>query len=172
MNLILEVINWAWDHPGEITLNAILLLLLRKFVMKEIQKALHFGRDEEVLWLIKEVEVLTGRKYNGQPDFLKTVQTRYIKSSYIYLRRGIGQAHQLRRETAMLNKKWLVGLIGYIAFFVKQAFGVEVTDELINNLADITLLAIGIIPMVVNMVKKEVKPNDAAKYTGDSGPAV
>ena len=58
-----------------------------------------------------------------------------------------------------LSKTWLVGLLGYLAFFVKQAFPqVEIPDTLLDQVADVVLLLAGIIPMIVNMTKpKTVK---------------
>lgn len=54
-----------------------------------------------------------------------------------------------------LSKAWMVGLIGYISFFIKQAWGIEVTDEVIDKVAEFTLLAITLIPIFVNMVSKK-----------------
>lgn len=76
----------------------------------------------------------------------------------------------------MLNKTWLVGLIGYVAYFVKQATGMDVPDQMVNMVADIVLLLAAIIPMVVNMFNhkkvEEVPKDEPTQYTGDSGPAV
>ena len=50
-----------------------------------------------------------------------------------------------------ISKAWLVGLLGYVAYFVKQLTGYDVSDEMI----DMVLLAIALVPMFMNMSKSK-----------------
>lgn len=69
----------------------------------------------------------------------------------------------------VINKKWLVGLIGYVLFFIKQFVpDLQVPDTLIDNLADVILLLMGLIPMLLNMFKpgqeKKEEPHAESEY--------
>ena len=68
-----------------------------------------------------------------------------------------------------MSKAWLVGLLGYLAYFIKQFTGFDVPDEMINNVADIILLLIPLIAMFANMKKGG---NSNAQHQMDDGPAV
>lgn len=85
------------------------------------------------------------------------------------VRRVIGHYKSKERRRMNISKAWIVGLIGYIAYFAKTFIGIEVPDELIDKLADFVLLLIMILPMIVNMVKKGANSNDSST-TGDHGP--
>ena len=69
-----------------------------------------------------------------------------------------------------MNKTWIVGLLGYIAYFIKQFTGIDVPDEMINNIADIILLLIALIAMFANMKKSNDGKNQEHQF--DDGPAV
>lgn len=80
-----------------------------------------------------------------------------------------------------INKTWIVGLLGYIVYFVKQFVPtLEVPDALLDNIADVVLLLMGIIPMIANMLKKKeaqhpfegVQTSVDQKPFGDHGPAI
>lgn len=93
-------------------------------------------------------------------------------------------AFQLKRRVkgmGKISKAWLVGLLGYIAYFVKEFAGIELSDELINSVADLILLVMVLIPMFANMTKKsgqekkdgvdDESERDRMAY-GDHGPMV
>lgn len=139
--LLLEILSWAWEHKGEITLNGILLLILRKFIITEIHKTIHFGREEEVEWILSKVEHLTGETFSHQP-ILKQVQTRYIKRFYLYLRKVIQSVNQLRRNMKMnQNINWVtlgISLLGVLKL-VLQPLGFDfshITDQQVNDIAN------------------------------------
>jgi uncharacterized membrane protein len=140
--ILIEIADWIWSNRGEVTLNAILLLILRKFIIKEMHKLLHLGREGEMKWVLQKVEKLTGEKYDGQPAFLKTVRTRYIGNSYFYLRKVIPHVYQQRRMIKVnQNINW-ISLIPAVAGAIKlilQPFGIDlshVTDNQVNDIAN------------------------------------
>jgi hypothetical protein len=69
-------------------------------------------------------------------------------------------------KDVVINKKWLVGLIGYVLFFVKQLVpNLEVPDAFIDNMADVILLLMGLIPMLLNMFKPKPKEHPFEQNT-------
>ena len=67
-----------------------------------------------------------------------------------------------------INKTWLVGLLGYVAFFVKQFTGYAVPDAMINSISDLVLLVAALIPMFMNMSKKPKEAENDHFYSGES----
>lgn len=106
-----------------------------------------------------------------------------VRTIVLFIRRKVTGKSTLRRRNKMsVNKTWIVGLLGYIAFFVKQAFPeLNIPDELLDKVADLVLLIIGIVAMVANMKKPKppqhpfegVQPSGTNQSTiGDHGPMV
>lgn len=144
MTLLLELIEYIWEHPGEITLNAVLLLLLRKFIMSEVHKLLHMGRDGELRWIRERVERLTGETYDGQPAFLKTVRTRYIGRFYFYSRTETGQGEGKLKTlisalTSSFSKKLAALIITAAISALNNKFGLELNSETIYGLYAVTI---------------------------------
>lgn len=82
---------------------------------------------------------------------------------------------QLSRRVAKVNlsKAWLVGLLGYIFYFVKMWTGFELPEEMMDKLADIILLGITIAAMIANIKGgKGGKNDESAQHQTGGGPAV
>lgn len=78
-----------------------------------------------------------------------------------------------RMKKMKLDKVWIAGLLGYVAYFVKQFTGFEVPDEMIDKSAELVLLVVMIIAMIRNMTKsKEAKPVEHKESYGDHGPTI
>jgi hypothetical protein len=78
-----------------------------------------------------------------------------------------------RMRRMKLDKVWIGGLIGYVAYFIKQFTGFEVPDEMIDKSAELVLLVVMIIAMIRNMTKsKEAKPVEHKESYGDHGPTI
>lgn len=99
-------------------------------------------------------------------SFTRDITPAHLVGVFIVLM-GIFQ-YGLRRVNIM-SKSWLVGLLSYLAYFIKQITGVELPDEMINTIAEIILLLIALAAMFTNMRKGG---GTDAKYPMDDGPAV
>lgn len=78
-----------------------------------------------------------------------------VRTVWLFIHRKVIDLLELRRKRKMqISKAWIVGLIGYIAFFVKQYAGIEITDDMIDKVSELALLVIMLIPMFVNMIKQ------------------
>ncbi|CAH1205551.1 hypothetical protein PAECIP111893_02369 [Paenibacillus plantiphilus] len=55
-----------------------------------------------------------------------------------------------------INKAILLPLLAAIAAFIKQSFGYEISDELLNTIADISLFIV----MIIGLFIKPTKPKD------------
>lgn len=116
--------------------------------------------EHKIDLLLKEAGIECGQQNECSKDH--PICGRFCVLSLVAQQRQVGRSSSQRRKRNMkLSKTWLVGLLGYVAFFVKQFTGYEISDELINNVADLILLVIMIIPMVVNMTKKKGGDDDA-----------
>lgn len=140
--LLLELIEWTYEHWGEVSISALLLFVLRKFVMSELQKLLHFGRDAELEWTRRKVEELTGEKWNGPRPILNHIQTRYFKRYYSSSRKGTNRGNPLqKRRNNMQNINWITllpALVGALKLIL-QPFGVDlshITDQQVNDVAN------------------------------------
>jgi hypothetical protein len=180
--LLIEIADWTWEHRGEVTLNALLLLILRKFIIREFHKVLHLGREGELRWLILKVEELTGEKYNGQPAFLKTVKIRYIKNYSTYLPKVIELVYQQRRKkkmNALKSTKFWLAIIGAIIPVLNNEFGVHLDSSTILGILGLFATAIAGIAHV-DAKKAQNAPvqnggqtdGNTTQYKGDSGASV
>ena len=172
--LIIEILEYMWEHKGSLTFDAILLFFMRKWLTHEAHKILHLGREGEIQWILERLERMTGERYDGRQDFSKLVRTRYIKSYYSYLRKGIELANRQRRVKTMENIKWATLVPGVIsaAKLVLQSFGIDIPDEHINAIVNGAAAVGAIVAIFMSHRKKEVVVNVNAQYQGDSGPAV
>lgn len=66
-----------------------------------------------------------------------------------------------------INKAILLPLLAAIATFLKQAFGVEVPDETLNMIADVSLFIV----MIIGLFVKPTKSDKHEYVVGDSGDA-
>lgn len=111
--------------------------------------------------------------WNGNMT-LNSLQSSYatkslVRSAMSFIAPAATAALTLSRRVMRMSKKWLVGLLGYIGYFVKMITGYEVPDEMIDIVAEIILLLIPLIAMFTNM-KKGGDTN--AEHQIDEGPAV
>ena len=175
MTLFLELIWWMLDHWRDLTISGVLIFIGRKVALKEVQRLLHLdnGRDE-LEWTRKRVEKMTGETYIPiKPSWSEAQKN--LKPLYKPLQAVIVLVLIRARENyiksnggkdVVINKKWLVGLIGYVLFFIKQFVpNLEVPDALIDNIADVVLLLMGIIPMLLNMFKPKPKEHPFEQNT-------
>ncbi|MEK8128345.1 hypothetical protein WMW72_10565 [Paenibacillus filicis] len=154
------------DGISVLTLIGVLNVLLTWYESRRKRK--RYERMEAMLEALAQKEGVT---WNGPSSRLHTALTSLEKSLQSYSA-GIcpGVEKSRRRGKMKLNKAWLVGLLGYIAYFVKQLFGIEVSDELIDKMSDLVLLLIMVLPMILNMAKKkkEVDPVESQYQPGDN----
>lgn len=67
-----------------------------------------------------------------------------------------------------ISKTWIIGLLGYIAYFIKVFTGYQVPDEMINMISELVLLIIPLVAMFMNMKKPKGDGKDADSYTTES----
>jgi hypothetical protein len=138
--ILIDLIEWMYDHWGEVTLNTVLLLLLRKFIMAEVHKLLYFNRDEELKWTREHVERLSGEKWNGQQSIYKRAWIRYTERFTFYSRKATLQGNQ-RRKTKMnflknnVSKKLVVAFVTILLASLNTKLGLGMSDETILVIA-------------------------------------
>ncbi|OXM83958.1 hypothetical protein [Paenibacillus rigui] len=176
--LILEIIDWILDNPGDATIWTILALIARKIFLSEIERVIQMGRDEELIWTREQVEQLTGQKWNGPQPILKRARIQYIGKYYFYLLGASRWGYQLRRERKMNQQINWVTLIPCLIGAVKlilQPFGVDltaITDQNVNEIANGAAALATVIGVLLSHKKKGAATNGSiAPYTGD-GPAI
>ena len=144
--LIIEILEYAWEHKGSLTFDAILLFFMRKWLIHEAHKILHMGREGEIQWILERLERMTGERYDGRQGFSNLVRTRYIKNYYSYLHRGIELANRQRRVKTMLqaltssfSKKLAALIITAAISALNTKFGLDLSSEAIYGLYAITI---------------------------------
>lgn len=146
--IVLDLIYWICDHWEEVTLNSVLLLLLRKFIMSEVHKLLFINRDEELHWIRIKLEGLTGEKWSGQQPIWKRVETRYIKSYYSYLRKISKRQRRMKMLTDIfktsVSKKLTALILGAAVAALNKKFNLDLTpNELLGFLIIVGSYIIG-----------------------------
>lgn len=144
--LIIEILEYVWEHKGSLTFDAIVLFFMRKWLTHEAHKILHLGREGEIQWILERLEQITGERYDGRQDFSKLVRTRYIKNYYSYLRKGIELANRQRRVKTMLqaltssfSKKLAALIITAAISSLNKKFGLDLSPEAIYGLYGVTI---------------------------------
>ncbi len=139
--ILIEFITWGYEHWGEITLNAVLLLLLRKFIMAEVHKLLYFNRDEEMKWIRERVEKLSGERFVSQQPFYKRAWIRYTEKFTFFSQTVKKSVHQPRRKTIMqflknnVSKKLVVAIVTILLGALNNKLGLGMSDETILIIA-------------------------------------
>ena len=168
--LIIEILEYVWEHKGSLTFDAIVLFFMRKWLTHEAHKILHMGREGEIQWILERLEILTGERYSGREDFLRTVRIRYIRKFYFYYVMDV--IRKKKRRIHMDNIKWTSMLPGLIsaAKLVLQSFGIDIPDEHINAIVNGAAAVGAIVAIFMSHRKQEVKPD--AQYKSSSESAV
>jgi hypothetical protein len=149
--ILIDIVEWLWTHPGEVTLNAVLLLLLRKFIMAEVHKLLYFNRDEELKWTREHVEKLSGEKWNGQQNFYKRAWIRYTERFTFYSRKATLQGNQ-RRKTKMiatilkanLSKKLISAIVCIGVVALNNKFNLNISTDYVYGILGLSALHISL----------------------------
>lgn len=165
--ILLELIDWALDNPGDLTIIGVLLMVLRKVVLSEFERVIQMGRDEELIWTRERVEELTGSRWSGPRPLSQRVKIQYTVSYYKYLLGGIPLGSLRGRIKQMqLNRVWLAHVVTYILGVIAVKRGVTFHDETANMIVD---LIITVYPLVLAWINKtKVKP--APVVTEDKKP--
>lgn len=135
--------------------------------MSEVHKLLHLGREGELQWIRERVEQLTGERYSGHEDFLKTVRIRYIRKFYFYLLVEVIRKRK-RRKKIMQNINWITlvpALLGAVKL-VLQPFGVEISDQNINEIANGAAALATVIGVVMSHRKQEATTTNGSTISG------
>lgn len=125
--ILLDLLFWICDHWEEVTLNSVLLLLLRKFILSEVHKILYFNRDGEIEWMRKKLEGLTGEKWSGQLPIWKRVESRYIKKYSLFSLAALEQKR--RKQIVAISRKLFMALFGAIIVVLNQQLGWSLDAE-------------------------------------------
>ncbi|MFB0847279.1 hypothetical protein [Paenibacillus oleatilyticus] len=153
--IALEVIEHGFTL---VTFVSILHILFNWYESRKKRQS--YERIEAKIDAIMEKE---GIAWIGQPNGSHKVLTilNLLFQWFLEVIYRVGNQFERMGKKMQINKTWLVGLLGYIAFFVKQFTGYAVPDAMINGISDLVLLVIGLIPMFMNMTKKskEVQSN-------------
>jgi len=147
-----------------VTLISILHILFNWFESR--RKRMAYERMEAKIDAIMQKE---GVAWDGQASAYHPVLMslrRLFQWSLEVISREVNQFERMVRM--QINKTWLVGLLGYVAFFVKQFTGYAVPDAMINSISDLVLLVAALIPMFMNMSKKPKEAENDHFYSGES----
>src|SRR5690348_647742 len=175
--ILIDLIEWIYDHWQEVTFNAVLLLLLRKFIMAEVHKLLYFNRDEEMKWIREKVEKLSGETFHSRQPFYKRAWIRYTEKFTFYSRKATKSENQPRRKINMnflknnVSKKLVVAIVTILLGALNTKLGLGMSDETIIVIASTAAVYIA---GQAHVDSKNVQSGGQtnAQYTGDTGSAV
>lgn len=165
--ILFEIVSWIIDHWEELTLNGVLLLILRKFILSEVHKLIYFNRDEEMQWMRVRVEELTGEKWSGLQPIWKRVETRYIKNYSLFSRMVSKQKRRKKIMDKLKSRKLWMAIFGALLPIINEQFNLGLNSETV--IASVGAIVVYIAGQA-HVDSKKVG-NDNAQYKGD-GPAV
>lgn len=168
--ILFEIVSWIINHWGEVTLNAVLLLILRKFILSEVHKLIYFNRDEEMQWMRSKLEELTGEKWSGLQPIWKRVETRYIKNYSLFSRMVSKQKRRKKIMERLKSRKLWMAIFGALLPIINEQFNLGLnTDTVIASVGAIIMYILG--QAHVDATSQKNGGSTDAQYKGD-GPAV
>lgn len=136
--LLLDLIEFVHEHPGEAIFRSLLLILLRNLI--------HIAKEQELHWIRERVEKLTGEKYPGHTKRLWTQAARNSKILSSYFVEGKRREKLKRRVRWMLkallssfSKKLAALTIAAAVTALNKKFGLDLDSEAIYGLYGVTI---------------------------------
>ena len=158
--MILDLVEWIWEHKMEFTFNAVLLFILRRFILKELTKLFRFNRNDAVLINQKiMMEMLgVGEKWTSSLPMngLKITLPRLSRKLYLFSFKDTKHP-KIRRKKNMkqlLSKKFLLAILGAIIPVINLQFGLNLD---INTLIGIWLVLVAGIAAIAHVDSKQIK---------------
>lgn len=140
--MIIDLAEWLWDHWQEITLNALLLFILRRFIIKELSQLLRPSQTEAILSNQKVIMRVTGVesewKSNLPMNGFKITLPQLSKKLYLFSLMDTKHL-KIRRKTKMntnINYATLIPTILGAAKLILQTFGIDIPDATINEIVN------------------------------------
>ena len=170
-----ELIFWLTEHWGKkITAGSIAMLLLILFdkfvkdlIINHIKRMFHLEDGIEryaarQIRIEQKVDMLLQKEgliWNGNAEIDTNGVPSYktLLRSYLVRKVAVQTAKKYMRWLNMkkINKALLLPLLSAIALFVKEAFGYNISDELVNTAADIILYLIMFAGLFIHPKKKD-----------------
>jgi len=178
--MIFDIAEWIYEHRAEITLNGILLLILRRFIIAELKRILRFNRTDAVLHNLKiimreigvESEWRSNLPMNGFAFTLPQLSKKLSLFSFKDMKHP-----KTRRKTKMksklLSRKFLMAILAAVLPIVNQEFNLGLnTDTVIAVIGGISVYILGQAHVDKAIVQNGGNPVADTKPTGDTGNAV
>lgn len=133
--LLLELAMWLIDHWGEISIGGIVGFIAKKLIAYEIKK--HLPHHDELTWTRQRVEMLTGEKYGGGTTSWNQAR-RSLRKWWRSSQEEINQVYQKRRVKDMQKVNWFTLTVAILGAgkLIAQPFGIEISDAVINDIAN------------------------------------
>lgn len=136
--MILDVAEWLWEHRAEITLNGVLLLILRRFIIAELKRILRFNRTDAVLNNQKIVMQALGvgeqwesnLPINGFGITLPQLSRKLCLFSPTVTKRPKKRRKNMNSKN--INFLTLIPTLAMALKLILQVFGIQIPDENVN----------------------------------------
>lgn len=149
--MIIDLAEWLWDHWQEVTLNAVLLFILRRFIITELSRILRFNHTDAVLYnlkiIMREIGVESEWRSSLPMNGFRITLPQLSKKLCSYSRKDIKHL-KIRRKTKMksklLSRKLWMAIFGALLPVLNQYFNLGLnTDTVIASAGAIVAYIIG-----------------------------
>jgi uncharacterized membrane protein len=174
-----EIINAIIRHGWSLTTLTVAVMALlrvngvRRIILRRLPK--RFRYEDKLERVERKIDALSAHMGVPKCDLpqttLKVQLTPLCEKSTSLLQVGNRLANRLRRtkrKMGKINKAILLPLLAALGTFLKQAFGVEVTDDQLDMVANIVLFLLMLMGIFMNPKKpqkREVTENDSTIST-------
>src|SRR5437879_622643 len=137
--MIIDLSEWLLDHWEEVTLNALLLFILRKFIFTELKRLLRFSRNDAILSNQKVImrELGVDSEWTSHEHGLNFTALRNSKKWLPMFTRAMQKRKSILRRKKMLtnlfkssiSKKLLALLVGAAVAALNKKLGLDLSPE-------------------------------------------
>lgn len=139
----LDLIEWLWDHWQELTFNALLLFILRRFIIKELSQLLRPSRTEAILSNQKIIMRVIGVEREWESNLPMNgfgITLPQLSKKLCLFSPTVMNHPKKRRKTKMNSNINFLTLIPTLAMALKlilQVFGIQIPDENVNAVVNV-----------------------------------
>jgi hypothetical protein len=149
--MIIELFEWLWEHWEEVTLNALLLFILRKFILTEIKLILRIGsNDTAVLANLKVImrELGVEKEWSSHEHGLNFMALRNSKKWLPMFMVATQKQKSISRRKRIMDKlksrKLWMAIFGALLPIINEEFNLGLnTDTVIASVVAIVGYVLG-----------------------------